>query len=121
MRREVTEDRTLGAPIRWRLTTAGRGQARLYREGREASHEHSTTTPVRARYKIQDIDELPAGVDPDDPQRLDDALIRELNRTVPSPKRTAVLAALTHGIGAGKRHASPGAFSLAHTQLQNAG
>ncbi|MFE2557105.1 hypothetical protein ACFXGT_13965 [Streptomyces sp. NPDC059352] len=116
VRCEVTEDRTLGTPIRWHLTTAGRGQARMYRKGREASREHSTTTLVRARYKIQDIDELPAGVDPDDLQRLDDALVRELNRPAPAPKRTAILAALAHDIGAGKRHASPRAFSLAHTR-----
>ena len=70
----------------------------------------------RARYKIKDFDELPSGIDHDDLQRLDDAPVRELNRPTPTPKRTAILAALAHHIGAGRRHASPRAFSLAHTR-----
>ncbi|WP_157848147.1 DUF2399 domain-containing protein [Streptomyces exfoliatus] len=117
VRCEVTDDLTLGAPIRWHLTTAGRGQARLYSEGRTASRQNTIATLERARYKIKDLDELPAGIDHDDLQRLDDALARELNRRpTPAPKRTAILAALAHDIGAGRRHASPRAFSLAHTR-----
>lgn len=116
VRCEVAEDLTLGSPIRWHLTTAGRGQARLYREGLEASREHSANTLERARYRIKLLDELPAGIEPDDLQRLDDALVRELRRTAPAPKRAAILAALAHDIGVGKRHASPRAFSLAHTR-----
>ncbi|MCX5103690.1 hypothetical protein [Streptomyces sp. NBC_00439] len=116
VRCEVTDDLALGAPIRWHLTTAGHGQARLYREGLAANRQHSTTTLQRARYKIKDLDELPAGTDADDLRRLDEALVRELDRPAPAPKRSAILAALAHDIGAGQRHTSPRAFSLAHTR-----
>lgn len=116
VRCEVTEDRTLGAPVRWHLTAVGREQAHLYREERQARRENNTTTLIRARHHIHNISELPASVPPGDLQRLDEALAQEVNRPTPAPKRTAILAALAHDIGARKHHTSPRAFSLAHTR-----
>ncbi|TQF01994.1 DUF2399 domain-containing protein [Kitasatospora acidiphila] len=116
LRCEVTDDLALGTPLRWHLTIAGRGQARLHKEAREATRNRITTTLQRARDAIRDLDALPDGIDPDDLQYLDDALVRELDRPVPAPKRTAILAAVARDLGAGIRHASPRAFSLAHTR-----
>ncbi|MFF2955666.1 hypothetical protein ACFVVU_30505 [Kitasatospora sp. NPDC057965] len=116
LRCEVTDDLALGAPIRWSLTTAGRGHARVHLEARDIQTQRRARALLRAREAIANPQELPEGIVEDDLRRLDEALTRELERPSPANKRIALLTALAHDLAQGARHTGTRAFSLAHTR-----
>ncbi|MGF1432219.1 hypothetical protein [Kitasatospora sp. LaBMicrA B282] len=116
VRCEVADDLTIGAPVRWYLTTAGRGHARLHHDARDEQNQRLTRTLERARADIASLPALPEGIARQDLQRLDEALAREKTRPVPAHRRIAVLTALADDLCLGTRHTSTRAFSLAHTR-----